>query len=93
MIPELTIKISFASSGERAEIVMPAVEIQPPASLPDDDAEIPPPPGADATAFDADAPPPPLEVTDPTLDDIPPVPTVDEESDPSDPPGSRGRRR
>jgi hypothetical protein len=93
MIQDITIKISFASSDERAETVMPAVEIQPPAPLPDVDAEIPPPPRADETAFDADAPPPPPEITDPPLEDIPPVPSLDHASDPSDPPGSRGRRR
>ena len=92
MIQEITIKISFASSDERAETVMPAVEIQPPESLPDVDAEIPPPPRAEETAFDADAPPPP-EITAATLEEIPPVPSLDDAGDPPAAPGDRGRRR
>jgi len=93
MIQEITIKISFSSSGERAETVTPVVEIQPPEFPGEANAEIPPPPQAEETAFDADAPPPPPEITAGSPEETPPVPSLDDADNPSAPPRDRGRRR
>jgi hypothetical protein len=103
MIPEITIKISFAptADGGRAEPTVTALDIAPPGLSAEAAAQIPPPPQVDegigATA--ADVPPPPTlgAMAD---EDIPPLPTSEygEEStgEPEEPPPtprSRGRGR
>lgn len=104
MIPEITIKISFAptSGGSGVEATVTALDIAPP-QLPGEPAgaQIPPPPefddGATGVSFGAEVPPPPAAMT--FEEDIPPLPTSDaaedspENSDEPPPTPKRRNRR
>jgi hypothetical protein len=96
MTPEITIKISFAASGDAAvEAAGSTHAIAPPAAPMEAAAEAPPPPAAvevdEAGAGSSDdVPPPPaaVEVDEAgagSSDDVPPPPTVDEVSDELEP--------
>ncbi|MGF1612562.1 MAG: hypothetical protein ACFCVA_01250 [Gammaproteobacteria bacterium] len=104
MIPEITIKISFAPApGGGIEPTVAALDIAPP-ELPGESsvADIPPPPEGDndsLSSFTYEVPPPPVVMT--VEHDIPAIPategsaTASEETNEPPPPSSPkgGRRR